>query len=691
MASSANAQDRYVCYIHGIESSSGLSSDNPATIIGLWNSLSNDTPDAGDVIHIQNGYTYYVKEGSVSKRSRLAIIRGSTTGYVTWLGDNVCSAGSHSGSDGNAHPVITGTEEYGDFGDWSQYFTADSVYDIWYTEVQSDDFNVTIDYPVKNWEPNSVFFKAPFDQTNSVITWGRRQASITNVDTIGEFHMVLIDSLINNYRLFVFAISNPVSFYDGVFIPQIAAGAWLIGDDDQVKLQHLEFRYFPTAIKVSNSSSDAIIEDCRFQWIGIGPDDGASNGWTANGDAINMQGRGIDVNGVKIINNFMNECGVHGIFINSQTINTFVENIFVDGNEILNCYHTGIDVQNIVSAADMTNIIIRNNDVRTAVDTILNWNTKAPICVGIQVDGTEGTDGTEYNIDTIDIYNNVIISKSHGINILDNVNGPCYIYENTVDKKDANTGSTYYAALYIQDITQDVPGTVDVRNNIFQTSNTENWQIKIVNNTRMESKSIDNNLYWNNLNNAENEFRGRYLGSTFTTLSNWQDTTGVDSLSKYGETKFSSEVDYNLQPGSEAIDIGDNLPERFNFDIIGTSRPQGSNGGSGNWDAGAFEYIFKISHQNSDNELLPKKFAMDVYPNPFNPSTKVKVSLDKRSEIKINVFNILGSLVTTIADDTYEAGYHTFNFNAGDLSSGVYILTVERSTNFISRKIVLVK
>ena len=412
IASLANAQDRYVCYIHGIENSNGLSSNKPTTIIGLWNSLSDNAPDAGDVIHIQNGYTYYVKEGSVSKKSRLAIIRGSTTGYVTWLGDNVCTAGSHSGSNGNEHPVITGTEEYSDFGDWSQYFTADSVYDIWYTEVQSDDFNVTIDYPVKNWEPNSVFFKAPFDQTNSVITWGRRQASITNVDTIGEFHMVLIDSLINNYRLFVFAISNPVSFYDGVFIPQIAAGAWLIGDDDQVKLQHLEFRYFPTAIKVSNSSSDAIIEDCRFQWIGIGPDDGASNGWTANGDAINMQGRGIDVNGVKIINNFMNECGVHGIFINSQTINTFVENIFVDGNEILNCYHTGIDVQNIVSAADMTNIIIRNNDVRTAVDTILNWNTKAPICVGIQVDGTEGTDGTEYNIDKIDIYNNVVIAKS---------------------------------------------------------------------------------------------------------------------------------------------------------------------------------------------------------------------------------------------------------------------------------------
>ena len=136
----------------------------------------------------------------------------------------------------------------------------------------------------------------------------------------------------------------------------------------------------------------------------------------------------------------------------------------------------------------------------------MNWNASAPICVGIQADGTKRSDGAEYNIDNLEIYNNVVVSSSHGINILDNVNGPCYVYENTVDKKDANTGNTYYAAFYLQDITQDVPGVVDVKNNIFQTANPENWQIKIFNGTRMESKSIDNNLYWNDLVGAQVEF-----------------------------------------------------------------------------------------------------------------------------------------------------------------------------------------
>jgi hypothetical protein len=382
---------------------------------------------------------------------------------------------------------------------------------------------------------------------------------------------------------------------------------------------------------------------------------------------------------------------VHGIYINSQTTSTLVENILVEGNQIFNCYHTGIDVQNIASLQDMNELVIRNNMVRTTVDTIINWNRKAPICVGIQVDGTITTESTEYNIDNIEIYNNIVVSNSHGINILDNVNGPCYIYENTVDKKEANVGSTYYAAFYLQDLTQNIPGIVNVKNNIFQTSSNENWQIKIFNGTRMVSKIIDNNLYWNDLVGAQDEFRGRYLGTTFTTLADWQDTTGVDSLSQNGDTHFADELDYTPQPESKAIDMGDTLPARFNFDIMGTIRPQDSNGGGGNWDAGAYEYIFTQNVVTSVDDNLPKEFSLDVYPNPFNPATNIKVSLDRRTDIKIYVYNILGSLVTTIANDTYQAGSYTFNFNGSNLSSGIYVLTVERSTGLISKKIVLLK
>ena len=88
---------------------------------------------------------------------------------------------------------------------------------------------------------------------------------------------------------------------------------------------------------------------------------------------------------------------------------------------------------------------------------------------------------------------------------------------------------------------------------------------------------------------------------------------------------------------------------------------------------------------------MPKEFALDVYPNPFNPITNIKISLDQGTDIKIFVYNILGSLVATIADDIYDAGTHSFTFDGSYLSSGVYVLTVERSTSLISKKIVLLK
>ncbi|MCZ6702726.1 MAG: T9SS type A sorting domain-containing protein, partial [Ignavibacteria bacterium] len=200
-----------------------------------------------------------------------------------------------------------------------------------------------------------------------------------------------------------------------------------------------------------------------------------------------------------------------------------------------------------------------------------------------------------------------------------------------------------------------------------------------------------NNLYWNNLSNAIDEFRGRYLGTTFTTLTDWQDTTGVDSLSKNGNTNFTNDDIYTLLLSSSAIDIGVDLPDRYNIDFIGTFRPQDSLGHGGSWDAGAYEYKYLVTGLSSDNSFLPKEFALDVYPNPFNPTAKIKVSLEKKSKIRIILYDILGSIVTSLADDTFDAGYYIFNFNGSNLSSGIYILTVERSTNFITKKIVLLK
>lgn len=91
-------------------------------------------------------------------------------------------------------------------------------------------------------------------------------------------------------------------------------------------------------------------------------------------------------------------------------------------------------------------------------------------------------------------------------------------------------------------------------------------------------------------------------------------------------------------------------------------------------------------------KVLPTEFELSQnYPNPFNPSTTIKFSLPTETRLKINVYNMLGELVETLAEGTYEAGYHKVTFNASALPSGAYIYRIE-SPDFVQvRKMILIK
>ncbi len=70
---------------------------------------------------------------------------------------------------------------------------------------------------------------------------------------------------------------------------------------------------------------------------------------------------------------------------------------------------------------------------------------------------------------------------------------------------------------------------------------------------------------------------------------------------------------------------------------------------------------------------LPTVFSLaQNYPNPFNASTEIDFALPKGSDVRLDVFNVLGQRVVTLIDGFVPAGYHSINWNAGDQASGVY-------------------
>ena len=84
--------------------------------------------------------------------------------------------------------------------------------------------------------------------------------------------------------------------------------------------------------------------------------------------------------------------------------------------------------------------------------------------------------------------------------------------------------------------------------------------------------------------------------------------------------------------------------------------------------------------------LLPIEYSLNQnYPNPFNPSTKITYSLPQDNFVSLKVYNILGNEVATLVNEQISAGSHEINFNASNLSSGVYYYTL-RTGNFVNTK-----
>ena len=92
------------------------------------------------------------------------------------------------------------------------------------------------------------------------------------------------------------------------------------------------------------------------------------------------------------------------------------------------------------------------------------------------------------------------------------------------------------------------------------------------------------------------------------------------------------------------------------------------------------------------NFEVPTEFNLaQNYPNPFNPATTIKFSLPVDSKVVIKVYNTLGEEVTTVLNRTIEAGYHEVNFNASNLTSGIYFYTIEAGEFTSVKKMVLLK
>ena len=108
----------------------------------------------------------------------------------------------------------------------------------------------------------------------------------------------------------------------------------------------------------------------------------------------------------------------------------------------------------------------------------------------------------------------------------------------------------------------------------------------------------------------------------------------------------------------------------------------------------SFEIVDMIV-ANSNDEIevnTISEFGLSTaYPNPFNPSTSVSLTVPSADYVSVKVYNLMGQMVGTLAEGMMEASVYTFTWDASDMSSGVYLIKAESSSSVDIQKVLLVK
>lgn len=92
------------------------------------------------------------------------------------------------------------------------------------------------------------------------------------------------------------------------------------------------------------------------------------------------------------------------------------------------------------------------------------------------------------------------------------------------------------------------------------------------------------------------------------------------------------------------------------------------------------------------NVQMPKPMSLcQNYPNPFNPTTTIRYSLPKSSNVKLTIYDIQGREIARLVDGQQSAGWKEVQWNASRASSGIYFYRIEAGRFVDAKKMLLIK
>jgi hypothetical protein len=106
-----------------------------------------------------------------------------------------------------------------------------------------------------------------------------------------------------------------------------------------------------------------------------------------------------------------------------------------------------------------------------------------------------------------------------------------------------------------------------------------------------------------------------------------------------------------------------------------------------------FTLTINVNYTNTEvEEELPNIVQLGQnYPNPFNPTTQIQYALPEATNVRLEIFNVVGQIVATLVSGQQSAGQHSVSFDASNLASGVYVYRLMAGSFIETKKMLLIK
>ncbi|MCX6170659.1 MAG: T9SS type A sorting domain-containing protein [Ignavibacteriales bacterium] len=99
-----------------------------------------------------------------------------------------------------------------------------------------------------------------------------------------------------------------------------------------------------------------------------------------------------------------------------------------------------------------------------------------------------------------------------------------------------------------------------------------------------------------------------------------------------------------------------------------------------------------LTDVKENGNSIPSQYTLfQNYPNPFNPTTRIRYLIPTGSFVQLKIFDVLGNEVASLVKAQQPAGYHEVEFNAANLSSGIYFYRLQTDNYSVSKKLILMK